>query len=423
MASSNYPKAFLIPDENQGADVVLDSTSEDIAHAEDLNRTLTSDEALVLLRLLNGAFATGKLFNLDQVRTFTVGKVKELDSRVYAIFIQKAGEVVQAEKPIVQYLGENTIDDAEATKIEQEDAKRNIRAKARFYATTQVGTNEDILQAGEEFLKLQPNNLTALLKLADVCLVQGDYAKAKDYAKRAILTNPTLDNGAKKMGHILHDEAHHVADFDLAIGLLQEAQRLQPEDIDIRTALAYKHIARANDFYAKGNQDLAVEDYQEAVRLGYDGEELLTMLGEYYESKNLYNIAQEFYTKILHSDPTNVKALYSSLKCYMEDGKSLEALSLSFQAFSLVKKTYFLEQAINIAIENPKVAEEFGFSEKLLALDPAASILYINKLKAASKVPSNDLGTWEVVDAMDEILNAPGIFDNVGKNKKSGASN
>jgi tetratricopeptide (TPR) repeat protein len=101
-------------------------------------------------------------------------------------------------------------------------------------------------------------------------------------------------------------------DYDRAIADYNEAIRLNPND-------DYAYNNRGNAYHAKGDYDRAIADCNEALRLNPNGANTYNNRGNAYYYKKDYRLARTDWEKALELDPNNVSA-QNNLKALRQEG-------------------------------------------------------------------------------------------------------
>jgi len=143
-------------------------------------------------------------------------------------------------------------------RVELKDAEGALRDFKELAAElSEKGKQAEAVQVLDEAAKLKPDDPETRERLFKVHLEAGDYVRAREYASTA---EQCKDMASRFEGSGRPDEA---------IGMLQEAARLDPSDLALQT-----HLARV--FIAKGDA-VAAANYLTAESAGSDPQLLLTV--------------------------------------------------------------------------------------------------------------------------------------------------
>ncbi len=174
-----------------------------------------------------------------------------------------------------------------------------------------------------EILKIQQNNVPALLMTADILLSQQQYQKLKETANKIIAQFPERPIGHKLLG-----------DASLGLGHLTVAvnqYKLAYEKSDT------KHYARSYYRALKfnGKADLAFEMIEKHLASHTEDHKLRQFIATEYLLDQNTSKAKEHYAKVVKEDSSDYISLNNLAHINLQDNQLEEALSLSEKAYKL----------------------------------------------------------------------------------------
>ncbi|MCX6291502.1 MAG: tetratricopeptide repeat protein [Bacteroidetes bacterium] len=155
------------------------------------------------------------------------------------------------------------------------------------------------IQAFQKCIALDPNNIDAYLKMAELHLYIKKYKESIQYANEAL----KIDKHKAKAYFIKGFVYKESGDTVKAISSFQTCVEQEPENYD-----AYMQLGIL--FQSKRNK-LAVQYYNNALHLDPKSTEALYDRGMYYQENREFNNAIEDYTSILRIDPNHKDAHYN----------------------------------------------------------------------------------------------------------------
>ena len=118
-------------------------------------------------------------------------------------------------------------------------------------------------------LKIDPNNVRALLVLAEVCEQNDDLEKAVEYYERAAIADDSRAETFAKVGDLLLD----INQCDSALEAMRQASELEPEN--------QAYLDKVVEISVKcGNKEIAEEYYQKLRMLDPDNSRLAVLRGK-----------------------------------------------------------------------------------------------------------------------------------------------
>jgi tetratricopeptide (TPR) repeat protein len=104
-------------------------------------------------------------------------------------------------------------------------------------------------------------------------------------------------------------------DFDQAVEAFAEANRLDPNLVDVKPNLAIAYFNRGVSRFKKGDTDRAIADITEAISLNPNDARFYDMRGVMHGEKRNYDGAIRDFTEAIRLDPT-VSTYISRQYCY-----------------------------------------------------------------------------------------------------------
>jgi len=184
--------------------------------------------------------------------------------------------------------------------------------------------------------KFDPENAYIKDELAQVYRDLGQYQKALQYFKQALILKPRFPEVQNNLGalYILLKE------WDLAIEHCQKAAN----DLLYKTPhFAYSNLGMA--YYFKGNHGMAVRSFQQALKLAPEYSPAYFGLGYVYEELNDLSSAIEAYKKSIFYSPDNARALFRIGKIYRRMNRFVEAQEALRRFLELVPEGPDAEEA------------------------------------------------------------------------------
>jgi tetratricopeptide (TPR) repeat protein len=199
------------------------------------------------------------------------------------------------------------------------DATNKDKARAFEEIGTAAVRQGKLRTALENYLeaeKLDPENAYIKDELAQVYRDLGRYQKALEYFKQALVLKPRFPEAQNNLGtlYLLLKE------YDLAIAYCQKAA----DDLLYKTPhFAYTNLGAA--YYFKGNKDMAVQSFRQALKLAPEYSPAYFGLGYVYEELKFWNGAVEAYQKSIFYSPESAEAYFRLGKLYHRMNRTAEA--------------------------------------------------------------------------------------------------
>ncbi len=175
---------------------------------------------------------------------------------------------------------------------------------ADFYVTLAdaylgLGKMQPTLQSLDKAIALNPNNLPALIKLAEINIVFRDYKKAMAYIDDVIKLDELQSKAYFLRGVVFlenNDTARSIRNFQKAI------------DVDQDYFDAHLQLGM---IYAEKKNKLAVDYFNNALNIKPGNLDVSYYLGMYYQETGNYDEAIKIYEGLLLKDPQFYYALYN----------------------------------------------------------------------------------------------------------------
>ncbi len=243
-----------------------------------------------------------------------------------------------------------------------------------------------------EIIEYQPENLDAIIKLADVLSWKGQYEQALEYYRQALKIEPDNIKVQKKIADVLSwdnrfKEALAIYDKLLSKGenaelrlqrarilgwaakyelSMKEYQKVLKTDYTKTVDLEMK----AKRAYWSNHILHAIKYYNQLIEVATDNLEAMFDLSQIYSHHSMWKDALYMYDKILYSSPSHLKAqaglkkaeLASKHICLNSGYEYFEADSLSRDS-DIKKYTFFNE--VNVPVSyNAKIGLYYALSER-----------------------------------------------------------
>lgn len=268
-----YDKAALAMDRNN-YDYALDLLGHALALKPDL------DESRYRMRL-----ASRKKLELtpDSIVKKILIKIKEIIPVIKALIMEKKGNSIQA-----SIIYENLL------KYDPTNAFLLIRLAT---ALENCEMEDIAIKTFEEALRQQPGNVAVLKSLAEIFILQEDYAKARPLYQTAARIAPADEETRQKLkdidalASIQKGKWEDDENFRSKIKDNDEVLVLEKKDKVVRT---------------ESDIDILIEDNLKKIEQDPENHVLLRTIGDLYTRKNDFDTAQNYYNKVLELDPRNL---------------------------------------------------------------------------------------------------------------------
>ena len=224
--------------------------------------------------------------------------------------------------------------------------KKEVEQQSLFISGMQayiLGNSQEAITKLNEVLKMNPKNDAAMYELAKIAFESGNMDKAMEYAKNAIKLNPTNEYYYQYLAEAKGEKQ----DYEGASKVYETLIKLQPKEyeyyydwaymlskagkykeaIDVynqleqKTGVQEELILQKQPLYIKlGKIEDGVKDIEKLAKLDPSDTRYLRLIGEIYQSNQLYDKAIETYNRILTMDANNASALLSLAEVYQKKG-------------------------------------------------------------------------------------------------------
>ena len=168
-------------------------------------------------------------------------------------------------------------------------------------------------------LEIDPENQTALLKLAEIYLLKAEYRKAQQYAESAIRINRESAE-AFYLKAIARLEQGDTTD---ALNNLKISATLD--------TMNYMTFMQMASIYDSKDDTLCKDYYQKALTVRSDDEKALYLLGVFYQQEGDFEQALNAFYRITQTHPKNINAIYNSGYIYLVELEDFESARKAFQ--------------------------------------------------------------------------------------------
>lgn len=200
----------------------------------------------------------------------------------------------------------------------------------------QQGKLRTALENYSEAEQLDPENPYIKDELAIVYRELGQYQKALEYFKKALSLKPRFPEAQNNLcGLFLL-----LKEWDMAIEYCQKAA----DDLLYKTPwYAYTQLGAA--YFGKGKYEMAVFNFQQAIKMGPEYSPAYLGLGYAYEELQLWNGAIEAFQKSIFYNPDNADAYFRLGKLYQRMNRTAEAQEALMHYLELVPTGPSAEEA------------------------------------------------------------------------------
>ena len=162
-----------------------------------------------------------------------------------------------------------------------------------------IGNSDRALEGFNHCLLLDPNHVGALLKLAKIYFVFKHYPTAFDYINRALKVNEFLPEGYYLKGMIYKE----IGDTVKSVSSFHTAREVKGDFYNASMQIAL--------LYAKTGNKLALEFYNDALRIAPQSIEAWYNKGMFFQEEDNLDSAHACYEKIIELDSTYSAAFYN----------------------------------------------------------------------------------------------------------------
>jgi len=182
--------------------------------------------------------------------------------------------------------------------------KNNVDAVEKLgKVQVQQGSIDKALALYQQSVKDHPREITFYILSGELYELQKDWDHAKDMYQQALVISPDHPLASNNLAYVILQQGGNV---DVAMGLAQTARRGMPDSPQAADTLGWA-------FYQKGIYQSAINQFQEALRLGAksgapEDADLHYHLGLAYQKDNKSSLARQQLEKAIKINPKNEDA-------------------------------------------------------------------------------------------------------------------
>jgi tetratricopeptide (TPR) repeat protein len=182
--------------------------------------------------------------------------------------------------------------------------KNNVDAVEKLgKVQVQQGSIDKALALYQQSAKDHPREITFYILSGELYELQKDWDHAKDMYQQALVISPDHPLASNNLAYVILQQGGNV---DVAMGLAQTARRGMPDSPQAADTLGWA-------FYQKGIYQSAINQFQEALRLGAkngapEDADLHYHLGLAYQKDNKAALARQQLEKAIKINPKNDEA-------------------------------------------------------------------------------------------------------------------
>lgn len=181
----------------------------------------------------------------------------------------------------------------------------------------QIGRYKTALKYLHQAFELESSNIMLLYDIGYCYEKLGQINRSIDYYKQYLDMEPFSENGWYNLG-ILYNKSEN---YNKAIDAYEFALAINPD-----FSVAYFNLA--NSLSNKEDYHNAILNYKEYLKFDGKSVEILTYIGDCYDSLKEYDVALKYYDKALTEDPFYAEAIYGKANVMYRIGKTEQALPL-----------------------------------------------------------------------------------------------
>ncbi len=224
--------------------------------------------------------------------------------------------------------------------------------------------------AYKKALEIDPDNEDALSGLAMVYGDLGDNQHAVELMKKIAAKNPNLRTLTS-----LAATYEQMKEYELAAQAYEQALRLQPQNLDLKRAMA-------NSLAMADLTDKALTVYEELAKEDSDDVQTMLRLSQLYQQKRDFDKAREYAEKASALQPDSLEIRYNEVSLLEREGREPEAITKLEEILKSTEKSHYNASDLSnraVLIERLgsmyRNAEQFDKAEEtfqsLAKLDPA----------------------------------------------------
>jgi len=241
---------------------------------------------------------------------------------------------------------------------------------ARVYG--KLGKTDDELEAYKQYVKSDPQNVEANVRLGMILLDKGKLSEGMIYLETA----NTLKPGDLQIMLALTSGYMVTKRIGEAESLLNKAKQIKPDDNEIRQQLA-------NLYIEKGDRKKAIDEIKEILKTNRDNKLLLTYANLLYKEGRTKE-AEEAIEDIRATDPENIEALMTLALVQRSKKKYDEAIE-TYKEIMYIDGNYapaiFERAEVYMLQDKPQWAQKFY--ERALRADPNHALSELGLAKIA----------------------------------------
>jgi tetratricopeptide (TPR) repeat protein len=182
--------------------------------------------------------------------------------------------------------------------------KNNVDALEKLgKVQVQKGSSDQALALYLQSIKDNPREVTFYILSGELYEAKKDWDHAKSMYQQALSISPDHPLASNNLAYVILQQGGNV---DVAMGLAQTARRGMPDSPNAADTLGWA-------FYQKGIYQSAINQFQEALRLGEklgapDDADIHLHLGLAYQKANQNALARQQLEKAVKIDPNNADA-------------------------------------------------------------------------------------------------------------------
>ncbi|MCB0430897.1 MAG: tetratricopeptide repeat protein [Flavobacteriales bacterium] len=239
-------------------------------------------------------------------------------------------------------------------KLDSTKADVYFTAGEAYFHINQTRQSRD---AFEKCVRLKPDHVEALLKLAELYLYVKGYPKSVEYADQVL----KIDKHQSKAYMLKGLDFKMLGDTAKAISSFQTAVEQNPDYYD-----AYMQLGLLSGIQ---HNPLAIDYYDNALRLDPVSIEAMYGKAMFYQQNGHVNQALEVYNQILTQDSRHLQTHYNLGYIYANE----------FKKYALAKG--FFEDALKVDSTYLKAEYMIGYCDEMLGFDDKAVEIYSAVLK------------------------------------------
>ena len=251
------------------------------------------------------------------------------------------------------------------------DIDKSFQLALRYQKKGDLQRAENIYK---EILNVQPENVTVLYLIGEICYQQKQHDCAIEYLKKALQFDPSNPQIYYNLGIVYHEKEQ----FQDAIICYQKALQLNPDFAEV-----YYNIGVA--FQDNRQYDEAVDYYQKALKCNPNHEVVYYNLAIIYKQRWQLEDAIACYQKVLQLNPANADAYANLGTVLQKQGKIEGAIAFYQKAIELNPTNADAYANLGTVLqEQGQLQDAEIYYRRALQIRPSHSIAYSNLLLSMS---------------------------------------